>query len=260
MIQRKTATAQIILMILIGTQVTAGDWPHWRGPFLNGSSDEKNLPDKWSQTENVTWVIDLPGPGSATPVIAGGKVFISSTDKNNNDLLAMCFDARNGEELWRKKLGESGRNVPRNNLATPSPVTDGRHVYFIYGSGDLAGLDIEGNILWSRNLEEEYGNISLKYGYSSSPLLYDNKLYILVLRRHTAYRTPRSTGLDSFILAVDAGTGTNIWKQPRQTDAREETQDSYSSPILYQGTGPPELLVIGASNVTSNDAVTGKEL
>jgi outer membrane protein assembly factor BamB len=130
----------------------------------------------------------------------------------------------------------------------------------MYGSGDLTGLDIEGNILWSRNLEEDYGNISLKYGYSSSPLLYDNKLYILVLRRHTAYRTPRGTNLDSFILAIDSSTGKTIWKQPRESNAQDETQDSYSSPILYQGREGPELIVIGASTITSNDPVTGNEI
>jgi len=260
MTNRKISTAIIILGILLSTQATAGDWPHWRGPFLNGSSNEKNLPEKWSQTEKVTWVIGLPGPGSATPVIADGKVFISSTDKNSNDLLAMCFDARNGEQLWQKKLGASNREVPRNNPASPSPVTDGRNVYFMFGSGDLAGLDVEGNVLWSRNIEEEYGNISLKFGYSSSPLLYDNKLYILIQRRHTAYRAPMGSTLDSFILAMDAGTGENIWKQPRKTDALDETLDSYSSPILFRRSERAEILVIGSDYFTTNDAITGKEL
>lgn len=250
----------IILAILTYTQATADDWPHWRGPFLNGSSNEKNLPEKWTTIENVVWVVELPGAGSATPIITGGKVFISSTDRNGNDLLALCLNAQSGKELWRKKLGESDRNVPRNNLAAPSPVTDGRHVYFLFGSGDLAGLDFEGNILWFRNLEEEYGNISLKYGYSSSPLLYDNKLYILIQRRHTAYRTPRNTSLDSFLLAVDAETGENIWMQPRKTDALDETLDSYSSPILYERPERTEILIIGADYFTANDAITGKEL
>lgn len=128
----------------------------------------------------------FPAPSSATPVIAGGKVFISSTDKNSNDLLSLCFDAKSEKELWRKKLVKSNRTAPQNNLATPSPVTDGRYVYFIYGSGNLVGLDIDGNILWSRNLEEKYGNISNKYGYSSSPLLYDGMLYIIVPISQTA--------------------------------------------------------------------------
>ena len=260
MINRRASAVILIIGLLVGVRVLAGDWPHWRGPFLNGSSDEKNLPATWSKTENVVWIASLPGHSSATPIIANGRVFISSTDRDSKDLLALCFDARSGKELWRKKLGESSRKVPRNNPATPSPVTDGGYVYFMYGSGDLAGLDYEGNVIWSRNLEAEYGNISLKYGYSSSPLLYDDKLYILIQRRHTAYRSPKSTTLDAFILAMDARTGENIWKQPRKTDAVNESLDSYSSPILYQHSGRVEILVIGADYVTANDPVTGKEL
>jgi len=244
----------------VGTRVLAGDWPHWRGPFLNGSSEEKNLPSSWSKTENVAWIASLPGHSSATPIIADGKVFISSTDKNSGVIFALCLDAQNGQELWRKKVGTSNRKVPRNNPATPSPVTDGRYVYFMYGSGELVGMDYEGNILWSRNLEGEYGNISMKWGYSSSPLLFDERLYILIQRRHTAYRSPESTSLDSFILAVDAGTGVNIWKQPRKTDAVNESLDSYSSPIPFHHSERAEILIIGSDYITSNNPATGKEL
>ncbi len=260
MISTRTSAVIMIIGLLGGARALASDWPHWRGPYLNGSSDEINLPATWSKTENVAWIASLPGHSSATPVIAKGKVFVSSTDRDSGDLFALCLDAQSGKELWRKKLGASNREVPRNNPATPSPVTDCRHVYFMYGTGNLAGLDYEGNVLWSRNLEAEYGNISIKYGYSSSPLLFDDKLYILIQRRHTAYRSPKSTTLDAFMLAVDAKTGRNIWKQPRKTDALDESLDSYSSPILYQHSGRVEILVIGADYATANHPVTGKEL
>jgi len=260
MVIRRISAQIIIVCLLVNTPVLAGDWPHWRGPFLNGSSEEKNLSSSWGTTENVAWVVSLPGHSSATPIIAKGKVFVSSTDKNSGNLFALCLDAKNGREIWRKKLGVSIRKVPRNNPATPSPVTDGKHVYFMYGSGELAGLDYEGNIIWSRNLESEYGNVSLKYGYSSSPLLFDERLYILIQRRHTAYRSPQGTGLDAFILAVDAKTGENIWKQPRQTDALNESLDSYSSPIPFNHSGRSEILVIGSDYITSNNPATGKEI
>ncbi|NQT01295.1 MAG: PQQ-binding-like beta-propeller repeat protein [Planctomycetes bacterium] len=259
MISRRISAVMIIVCLLVSTRVLAGDWPHWRGPFLNGSSEEKNLPSSWSKTENVAWVVSLPGHSSATPIIAKGKVFVSSTDKNSGNLFALCLNAKNGKELWRKKLGASSRKVPRNNPATPSPVTDGKYVYFMFGSGDLVGMDYEGNILWSRNLESEYGNISIKYGYSSSPLLFDERLYILIQRRHTAYRSPQSTSLDAFILSVDPKTGENIWRQPRETDALNESLDSYSSPIPYEHSGHAEIVVIGSDYVTANDPKTGKE-
>ena len=250
----------MMVCLLVSVQVLAGDWPHWRGPFLNGSSEEKNLPSSWSKTENVAWVVSLPGHSSATPIIANSKVFVSSTDMNSGSLFALCLDSKNGREIWRKKLGASSRKVPRNNPATPSPVTDGKGVYFMYGSGELAGLDYEGNVLWSRNLEQEYGNISQKWGYSSSPLLYEGRLYILMQRRHTSYRSPESTTLEAFILAVDPKTGRNIWKQPRKTDALNESLDSYSSPIPFNHSGRAEILIIGSDYITSNNPTTGKEL
>lgn len=254
------ATAMVIVSLILAGQVLAGDWPHWRGPFLNGTSDEKGLPETWSTTQNVAWSAPLPGHSSATPVIAGGKVFVSSTEEDSDNLFALCFDVKSGKELWRRRLGRSSRQVPRNNMATSSPVTDGNRVYFMYGSGELAGLDHEGKSLWSRNLDSEYGNISMKYGYSSSPLLYDNKLYILMQRRDRTYRSPDSSNLDAFMLAVDADTGKNIWKQPRETDAMDESQDSYSSPLLYTNNGRDEIVVIGADYVTANDPATGNEL
>ena len=254
------ATAIGIVSLILAGQVLAGDWPHWRGPFLNGTSDEKSLPATWSTTENVAWRAPLPGHSAATPVIAAGKVFVSSTEEDSDNLFALCFDVKSGKELWRRRLGRSSRQVPRNNMATSSPVTDGKRVYFMYGSGELVGLDHEGKSLWSRNLDSEYGNISMKYGYSSSPLLHDNKLYILMQRRDRTYRSPDSSNLDAFILAVDADTGKNVWKQPRETDALDESQDSYSSPLLYTNNGRDEIVVIGADYVTANDPATGEEL
>lgn len=248
-----------IVGLVLGGSVHAGDWPHWRGPYMNGTSDEKDLPATWGDTENAVWRASLPGHSSATPVIAGGRVFVSSTDKDSDDLFALCFDVRTGKELWRRKLGASSRQVPRNNMATPSPVTDGKRVYYMYGSGELAGLDADGKTLWSRNIDNEYGNISLKYGYSSSPLLYGDTLYVLMQRRDRSYRAPDSSSLDAFILAVDAKTGKNIWKQPRVTDAQDESLDSYSSPLLHSNNGRDEILVIGADYVTATDPATGRE-
>ncbi len=258
-LRNSAAMATVILSLALASPVVAGDWPHWRGPYFNGTSDETDLPATWSETENISWRAPLPGHSSATPVIAAGRVFVSSTEKDSDNLFALCFDAGSGEELWRRRLARSDRQVPRNNMATSSPVTDGRRVYFMYGSGELVGLDAEGRTLWTRNLDSEYGNISLKYGYSSSPLLYDDKLYILVQRRNRSYRAPDSSNLDAFILAVDANTGKNIWKEPRVSDAQDESLDSYSSPLLQKNNGRDEILVIGADYVTATDPATGRE-
>jgi outer membrane protein assembly factor BamB len=209
----------------------------------------------------VRWVAPLPGPAAATPIVVGGRVFISSTVKGDDELLALCVDARSGRGLWRRKLGASDRRVPRNTMATPSPVADGRHVFFLYGSGQLAGLDVDGTVMWQRNIEREYGNISLKFGYGSSPLLYKGRLYVFVQRRQRAWREPTSeTPLASFLLAVDPQTGHNLWKHDRVTDALDESLDSYASPIPHERNGRAEIVLIGGDHVTAHDPATGAEL
>jgi outer membrane protein assembly factor BamB len=262
---RKALLFTAVFMSLSVIEVYAGHWPHWRGPFLNGSADEKNLPGKLSLNENVKWVSALPGHSSATPIIYKGRVFISSTDKESKDLLGLCFDAKTGKELWRKKLGTATRTVRRNNMATPSPVTDGDNVYFMYGTGELACLNYNGDIIWTRDIEADYGNISTNWGYSSSPLIHKGRLYILVQRGASMFRREGQNSEGSelpepFLLAIDPKTGKNIWKQPRKTDAIAEALDAYSSPIAFQNNSRAEIIVIGADYVTSNDPDTGKEL
>jgi outer membrane protein assembly factor BamB len=262
---RKTLLFIAVFMSLFGVEVQAGHWPHWRGPFLNGSADEKNLPGTLSLAENVMWTKTLPGHSSATPIICKGRVFVSSTDKESNDLLGLCFDVTTGKELWRKKLGTATRTVRRNNMATPSPVTDESKVCFMYGTGELACLNYDGDIIWTRNIEADYGNISTNWGYSSSPLIYNGKLYILVQRGASMFRREgqNSKGVElpePFMLVIDPKTGKNIWKQPRKTDAIAEALDAYSTPIAFENNGRTEIVVIGADYVTSNDPDTGKEL
>jgi len=250
-----------ILVLSASLPSWAADWPHWRGPSLNGSAEEQSLPDSWSLTDNVLWTASLPGPSAATAIISRGRVFISSTVKGSPELLALCFDARTGRELWRRKLGESSARVPRNTMATPSPVADGQRVCFLYGSGHLAGLDYDGNILWERNIEAEYGSISCQFGYGSSPLIHNGRLMVFVQRREKAWREPMNKEpLESFLLAVNPATGENLWKHRRVTDALEESLDSYASPITWENAGRAEVLLIGGDHVTAHEPQSGREL
>lgn len=258
-----STTRLLSALVILSASVPSGaaDWPNWRGPFLNGSTDEQGLPDSWSLTDNVLWTASLPGPSAATPIISKGKVFVSSTVKGSPDLVALCFDARTGRELWRKKLGESTRQAPNNTLATPSPAADGEHVCFLYGSGHLAGLDFDGNVLWQRNIETEYGNIACQFGYGASPLIYDGRLFVSVLHRDKAWREPISKEpLESFLLSVNPATGETLWKHRRVTDALDESLDSYASPIAYENAGRAEILLIGGDYVTAHEPQTGREL
>jgi len=106
----------------------AENWPQWRGPFFNGSTTEKGLPPRFSKTENVKWVADLPGPSAATPVIWDGRVFVNSVDQQAGTLQALCLDRATGKTLWQHETGVGIGLDEKSNFASPSPVTDGKLV------------------------------------------------------------------------------------------------------------------------------------
>jgi len=255
----------VILMAIAASAasvIQAGDWPQWRGPFHNGSTDETNLPVKWTQTENVAWSVDLPGPSAATPVIYGDRVLVSSADPEADSLVAMCFDRRDGRLLWRHEVAKGVRRDDRSNYAAPSPVTDGRMAVFFYGSGPLAAFDMEGNRLWTRNIQEDYGQFAFLWTFSSSPLLHNGKLYLQVLQRDVPVqgRGLRDRENLSYILAMDPKTGQSLWKVLRPTEAVAESREAFSTPIPATLNGKEQLLVVGSDLLSGHDPATGEEL
>lgn len=262
MIERRSFARTIAaVVILISTSAFATNWPQWRGPFFNGSTDEAELPASWGETKNVAWVASLPGPSGATPVIADGRIFVTSMVDGSNDFVAICLDEKTGKVLWQKDVGADPRRYPRNNLASPSPATDGENVFFLYGDGTLVAYSVQGDRLWSRDIEKEYGNLALQFGYSNSPLLYGGRLYVVVIRRDHPYRPPEADDpLDSFIMALDPRTGNTIWKQTRKTNAFDEGMEAYGTTIPFTHNGRTILLNTGADFVTAHDPATGAEL
>jgi len=256
----KVMIAAAILVVVAAAQLRAENWPQWRGPFFNGSTTEKGLPTACGRGTQV-WVTDLPGHSSATPIIWGDRVFVSSTDPETKGLLAMCLASSDGKILWKNRVGGDIK-APRNDGASPSPCTDGKRVYFLYGSGDLAAFDLAGKVLWSRNLVKDFGSLATKFGYSASPLLWKNKLYVLLIRRTKPYGTgaPQpDKPLDSLLLAIDPATGKDLWKHVRPSDAQDESLEAYGTAIPYEGKGRAEILIEGAGYLTGHDPETGRE-
>jgi len=252
-------------MLLSATAAKAGNWPQWRGPHFNGSCDETQLPERFTNTENVAWTARLPGTSGATPIVFGDRVFVSSTAQSGRDLVALCFAVKDGRLLWNKRLGTGGR-VPRSDLACPSPVTDGEWVVFTYGSGLIAGLTTDGKVLWQRDLTREYGCLAIMFGFSSSPLWYEGRLVLPVLRREKPYRynlgasLPRKGDFDSYLLAMEPKTGKTIYRHVRETDAVDESREAYVTPVPCELAGRKEFLVNGGTYVTGHDPATGREL
>lgn len=247
---------------LVLTSARAEDWPHWRGPNFDGSSLEKGLPDNFSKTENIKWTAILPGPSAATPIIWGDTVFVSSTDLKTKTLRAIALDRKTGKELWNQECGVGFNKDDRSNYASPSPTTDGKLVFFYYGNGDLAAFDFAGKKIWSRNIQKDYGSFAFQWTYSTSPTLFDGKLFIQVLQRDVPVRGGGRTDgpNDSYLLALDPQSGKEIWKHIRPSDAVAESRESFTTPIPHTHAGRTELLVSGGDCISGHDLKTGAEL
>lgn len=253
----------LMLLVVAGTCGFAwgNNWPHWRGPFYNGSTDETGLPQTWSRTEGVVWSAELPGASAATPIVWEDHVFVSTADPASDMLKAMCFDRRSGRLLWQHDIAKGIRKDYRSTFAAPSPTTDGQLVAFFYGNGDLVAFDFDGKRLWSRNIQKDYGPFAFLWTFSSSPLLYGGKLYLQVLQRDVPVRGSGLAGRnDSYLLAMDPKTGKTLWKQIRPSQAREESREAFSSPVPFTWQGRSLLLVAGGDDLTAHDAATGREL
>jgi outer membrane protein assembly factor BamB len=242
--------------------VRAENWSQWRGPFFNGSTTEKGLPTTFSKTENVKWVAGLPGPSAATPIIWNDRVFVSSVDQNAGTLQALCLDRGSGKILWKKEAGVGLGLDDRSNYASPSPVTDGKLAWFFYGNGQLIAFDLDGKEAWFRNIQKDYGQFAFQWTFSSSPTLYDGRLYLQVLQRDVpVHGRGRADGpIDSFLLAMDPATGKELWKVIRPSDARQESHEAYSTPIPFADSGRKEILIAGGDCLTGHDPATGREL
>lgn len=240
----------------------AENWPQWRGPNLNGATGEENLPVQFSTTENVVWKAPLPGYSGATPVIWEDSVFVSSPDDDKN-LLLICLDRQNGKERWRRKVDTGDFEKGRNNAASPSPVTDGKGVFIMFATGALAAYDFSGKELWKRNLAEEYGKFSFMWIFGSSPLLYKDRLYVQMLQHnppvYSHVKDDKPTR-ESYLLCLDPDTGKNIYRHIRKTDAVSEAQESYTTPMPYEGKNGTEIIVVGGNYITSHQADTGEEI
>lgn len=250
-------------LVALAADVSAENWPHWRGPNFDGSSAEKNLPSEFSKTNNVKWVAELPGPAAATPIVWGDHVFVSSTDAKAKSLRALALDRKTGKELWNHEVSQAFGHDNMSNYGSPSPVTDGQLVYFYYGNGELVAFDFAGKKIWSRNIQQDYGQFAFQWTYATSPTLADGKLIIQVLQRDVPVngRGRKDGPSDSYLLALDPKTGKELWKHVRPCEARAESRESFSTPIPINHGGKLELLVTGGDSISAHDlSKAGEEL
>lgn len=254
------AFAGLLTIGLLISSAAAQEWPQWRGPNFNGSSEAQGLPEKLDASTQA-WAVELPGTGSGTPIVWKDRIFLSCIDSNSRKLQAVCISRKDGSIVWSKQVGVGFLQNKRNDTASPSAVTDGKLVWFYFGTGDLVAFDLDGNEKWSRNIQKDYGNFNILWIYSSSPMLYEGKLYVQVLQRDVPPQgAPSGPPADSYLLAMDASTGKDLWRQVRPNAAVAESKESYATPVPFTNGGHTEILLIGGDCVTAHDPETGKEL
>ena len=251
----------IVLVLALASSIVtlhAENWPQWRGPQRNGLSAEKNLPVKWSETDGVSWKLQMPALSGSTPIVWGDRIFLNVADAlpdtgQKPSLHLWCVDRAKGTILWQRDLGGGNHMQRKQNQSTPSPVTDGTNVWVMTGTGVLKGFDFSGTELWARDIQKDYGRFGLNWGYGSSPLLHGDSLYVQVLHG-------MRTDDPSYLLRIDKATGKTLWRVERPTNARMESPDSYTTPAVLQYNNVTEIVLAGGDVVTGHDPATGKEL
>jgi len=206
-------------------------------PLFNGSTTETNLPIRWSKTENVAWKTPLPGRSGATPIVWRDSVFLPSPDEEKK-LRLFCIDMNTGDVRWQKIVGVGDRETGKNNMASCSAVTDGKHVFALFGTGDMAAFDFAGNKVWQRRLPEEFGAFAVMFQYGASPLLWNGTLYVLLLQRNAPVYGHARDGRPerrSWLICLDPDSGKTLWRHERVTGAREEAMEAYTTPLPFSG-------------------------
>jgi outer membrane protein assembly factor BamB len=204
------------------------------------------------ETTNVAWKLPLPAYSGSTPIVWGNTIFLNvATAANTGALELWAVDRTTRSVAWKRRLTDSNHMAQKQNMSSPSPVTDGRHVWVMTGLGILKAFDFAGKEMWSRDLQADYGTFGLLFGYASSPLLRD-ALYLQVLHG-------MKTDDPSYVLKIDKRTGQTIWRVERPTDAVHESPDSYTTPAWVEANGRTELVITGGDVVSGHDPETGRE-
>ena len=204
-------------------------------------------------TKNVAWKLPLPAYSGSTPIIWGDTIFLNvATAANTGSIELWAVDRNKPEVKWKRLLVAANHIERKQNMSSPSPVTDGKHVWVMTGFGVFKAFDFDGKEIWSRDLQADYGKFGLNHGYASSPLLRPDGLYVQVLHG-------MKTDDPSYVLKIDKMTGKTLWRVERPTPAVRESPDSYTTPAWVEANGRAELIITGGDVVSGHDPATGKE-
>lgn len=226
----------------------AGDWAGFRGPGGAGVAEKGDYPTKWGPKQNVKWKTPLPGPGNSSPIVSGGRVFITCAEEKGTRRHLYCLDRKTGKEVWVRTVNYDKREKMHktNPYCGSTPAADGKRVVVWEGSAGLHCYDFTGKKLWTRDL----GPFTHIWGYGSSPVIHDGKVFVNC-----------GPGKRSFMVAVDLKSGKELWRteEPGGNDARNgRMTGSWSTPVVARVDGQVQLICSMPNRVVAYDPQTGK--
>jgi outer membrane protein assembly factor BamB len=235
----------LAIVLLAASTAAAQEWPEFRGPGGQGHSPARGLPLEWSETSNVAWKTRLPGLGWSSPVVAGGRVWVTTAiEQRSVSLRVMAFDAATGRELVNVEvfnIPASRRELnPKNSWASPTPVLDGDRVYVHFGADGTAALAVTGEILWQARFDYQS-----QHGAGGSPIVYRDLLIVNCDGSDTA-----------FVIALDKHTGKVKWRTNRGLPADQ----AYTTPLIIRAAERDQLISVGAFRARAYDPLDGREI
>jgi len=248
---KRTLTPIFALCSLVSLH--AENWPMWRGANGDGTCAESKLPEKWSQTENVVWKVELPDRGNSTPVVWGDKVFVTQAIEKEGKRLLLCFDKKTGKQLW--EAGTTYREPELTHGTNPycaaSPATDGERVIVFFASAGVFCYGMNGKELWKRT---DLGKQHHIWGNGTSPVLAGDRVFLNF-----------GPGENTVLYCFDKKTGKTIWQHKEPGGASGEGADkkwlgSWCDPLLRKTGARYELLMSYPRRACAFDPQTGKEL
>lgn len=241
----------------------AENWPSFRGPTRQGISHEKNLPLHWAAASNVLWKTPIPGLAWSSPIVWGDRVFVTSATDNGASCRVLSLDAKSGSILWDTEVFKQvpRRKEGKNSYATPSPATDGKHVYAVFADGSVAAVDFHGALVWTNREVQHYS----RHGLGASPILHQGLLIMPYDGSNpvaAAGNWPNNSNEErlgwqipwdkALVVALHTSTGKRAW-----TGKRGQSRIAHVSPILAQHAGQIQLISPAGDAIQGFDPKTG---
>lgn len=241
----------IAAVIVAAATLSAEDWPQFRGPTGQGHSSERGLPLDWSETQNITWKTPVPGVGWSSPVVAGGRVWLTTSIDSGSrppvtsSLRVLAFDAASGKEVVNVEVfrnRSAGYINQKNSRASPTPILEGDRVYVHFGAEGTAALTTTGEIVW----KTQQFRYESQHGAGGSPVLHGDLLIF----------NCDGWADDAYVVALDKHTGRTRWK----TNRRQPFSQAYTTPLVIRVGERDQLVSVGAYRTSAYDPMTGREI